>query len=546
MTDDDFLRAIIDHHDDDLPRLAYADWLDDHGSGDRAEFIRVQCELAKADEADPRYRQLEDREHELLSSNERKWFDSSGCSEWEWKRGFVESVTLGRETPAERIPELFERQPIVEWHHFFYSIAALHNEPELAQRIQRLTLFMSILGRIDPDAFGESTVYSKVEHLVLHGNDRPAPMIERLLNWTPAARLKSLVFDGYTEIGPQLGRFSFATAPPRLERLSGYGIDEAGLTAFLQQPGCVALKHLDISEQPLLLVSEAPFWSAHPDLRLESINLSGNGIDDSLLRAILDCPSFEGLTSLAYDDAMDDYINFESVAQTRYWQQAIEFSARSSLHYGLQREQIFRYPVSEHLHRLDLSYNNFGTKGIADLAEAGWLRPVSWLALTGNGLDDDTCKCLAREGSFTRLRTIHLSDPTRDRKNQRLTYRGLRILARSQVINKLRVLSLSRSGLNDACALEIIESPSWQLSGLDLSDNDLTGVFVRALAKSPRLRRLNLLKLTNNPSLGGRVLLPLAESPHLSPLCELDLAGIRLDPIVQQAIRERLGPRFSC
>lgn len=44
--DDSLLRAILDAPDDDLPRLIYADWLDEHGEPARAEFIRVQCELA--------------------------------------------------------------------------------------------------------------------------------------------------------------------------------------------------------------------------------------------------------------------------------------------------------------------------------------------------------------------------------------------------------------------------------------------------------------------------------------------------------------------
>lgn len=47
MTDEQlFLRAICADPADDLPRLVYADWLDDHGRPDRAEFIRVQSELA--------------------------------------------------------------------------------------------------------------------------------------------------------------------------------------------------------------------------------------------------------------------------------------------------------------------------------------------------------------------------------------------------------------------------------------------------------------------------------------------------------------------
>jgi len=40
------LAAIRDDPDDDTLRLAYADWLDEHGDAERAEFVRVQCRLA--------------------------------------------------------------------------------------------------------------------------------------------------------------------------------------------------------------------------------------------------------------------------------------------------------------------------------------------------------------------------------------------------------------------------------------------------------------------------------------------------------------------
>jgi uncharacterized protein (TIGR02996 family) len=40
------LAAILAHPDDDDRRLVYADWLDDCGEVERAEFIRVGCELA--------------------------------------------------------------------------------------------------------------------------------------------------------------------------------------------------------------------------------------------------------------------------------------------------------------------------------------------------------------------------------------------------------------------------------------------------------------------------------------------------------------------
>jgi uncharacterized protein (TIGR02996 family) len=48
MSDDDALvQSIFDNPDTDAPRRVYADWLEEHGQEERAEFIRVQCELAK-------------------------------------------------------------------------------------------------------------------------------------------------------------------------------------------------------------------------------------------------------------------------------------------------------------------------------------------------------------------------------------------------------------------------------------------------------------------------------------------------------------------
>ena len=44
------LAAIRAARDEDTPRLAYADWLDEHEEMERGEFIRVQCELANVHE----------------------------------------------------------------------------------------------------------------------------------------------------------------------------------------------------------------------------------------------------------------------------------------------------------------------------------------------------------------------------------------------------------------------------------------------------------------------------------------------------------------
>jgi uncharacterized protein (TIGR02996 family) len=49
-----FLKAIFAAPDDDLPRLVFADWLDEHGETAWAELIRVQCETCRTGGESPR------------------------------------------------------------------------------------------------------------------------------------------------------------------------------------------------------------------------------------------------------------------------------------------------------------------------------------------------------------------------------------------------------------------------------------------------------------------------------------------------------------
>jgi len=99
VTDGDAIHAkILAEPDEDVHRLAYADWLDEQGEHARAEFIRVQCELAREPEfvkvvgpdrrinrtcvekggewweENPRHAELRIREWELLEAHAREWF----------------------------------------------------------------------------------------------------------------------------------------------------------------------------------------------------------------------------------------------------------------------------------------------------------------------------------------------------------------------------------------------------------------------------------------------------------------------------------------
>lgn len=169
MTDGDhILRAILDEPHDDLHRLAYADWLEENGQNERAEFIRLQ--LPQADR--PGYnREILNRlasygrslrALSLLHRHRREWSgwlgpiflkgrpaDSQASLKvppiWEscgWERGFVARVTctlsdwmdyglaVVAQNPVRQV-DLSDRHPHVEgstfsWTSFPSSLSPRH------------------------------------------------------------------------------------------------------------------------------------------------------------------------------------------------------------------------------------------------------------------------------------------------------------------------------------------------------------------------------------------------------------------------------------
>ncbi len=101
--DNPFLQALLAEPDDDTLRLALTDWLDENDESARAEFVRVQIELARGVEDRNRRRQLELRQRDLLIAHEAEWVqplaDVLECKPGQWggwvfRRGFVEYFHL--------------------------------------------------------------------------------------------------------------------------------------------------------------------------------------------------------------------------------------------------------------------------------------------------------------------------------------------------------------------------------------------------------------------------------------------------------------------
>jgi uncharacterized protein (TIGR02996 family) len=94
MNDEQSLRrAIAEQPEEDTPRLALADWLDENGRPERAEFIRLQVELTHYAADDPACRPLRRREAELWVAYRKTWKaevpDVPGINWRGYDRGFL-------------------------------------------------------------------------------------------------------------------------------------------------------------------------------------------------------------------------------------------------------------------------------------------------------------------------------------------------------------------------------------------------------------------------------------------------------------------------
>lgn len=128
------LRAVLGRPDDDVPRLVLADWLDEHGQPERAEFVRFGCELARQDAEDEAANRLgtnplRGRERSLLLDHWKTWvpwadhgssfevilsgrWSFSGTPAVAFRRGFVAEIHLPVGQLLNHAADLFADHPI--------------------------------------------------------------------------------------------------------------------------------------------------------------------------------------------------------------------------------------------------------------------------------------------------------------------------------------------------------------------------------------------------------------------------------------------------
>ena len=192
-------QAILDDPDDDTVRLVYADYLEEHGQPARADFIRVQIELALLPENDPRRGDLEARERALLKDHYLTWVGPlrrllpSMMPRWVFRRGFVEEFTVEARGLVAQADAVFRLAPVrdlqvyLTWGH----LEALVALPQLS-RLDALRLDGNALGDAGARELSFCLHLGRLTFLNLRNNDIGDEGVQALINRLRLPRLARL------------------------------------------------------------------------------------------------------------------------------------------------------------------------------------------------------------------------------------------------------------------------------------------------------------------------------------------------------------------
>jgi uncharacterized protein (TIGR02996 family) len=458
MTQDEaFLQAIIEAPDDDAHRLVYADWLDDNGDPERAEFIRLQCALARRGAAASSRRRLYERARGLLRGNARRWgAPPLGRPGWRnYRRGFVEVLRIGPPRFLRSADRLFQLFPIrdvrfeplePEWDSSPEEVARfvrwLAEWPAL-ERVEALALWGHSAGgavTIDPHALPvllASPHLRRLRALDIQDNLEMDGAAEALAQSPVLGQLTALVLGLF---GPGVVD-SLASSPhvPRLERLRlPYNELEADAAHRLAAwPALATVIELDLSGNPLGPFGAQGLAGSPHCRRLRKLRLGQDFVGDQGLLA---------------------WVNSGALAPLRW----------------LDLEQCWLGPEAARalgrlvaLHTLNLRANRLGDEGARALAESPGLAGLRRLNVGINGLGDEGARALARSPYLRLTELIAYANA--------LTDDGVAALAASPILARTRRLRLGGNhAVGDAAALALAGSP--HLKRVRLLDLAATGI----------------------------------------------------------------------
>ncbi|MCE9531217.1 MAG: TIGR02996 domain-containing protein [Planctomycetes bacterium] len=300
------MRTIRGSPHDDTPRLVFADWLEENGRAERAEYIRLQCVRESFDESDPRRRTFLVRERQIWRVHAADWRSElpPSLKRFPFRRGFVRPADL--EMSAEQFLNLADDylDCAPQWTARL-TLRERDSIPDLlrAERLERLTGLSLHVDGADTGGLREllaSPGLANLHELRIEGHPIAFEHL-RVITRSPAlADLRRLgVFCNQIQLD---GAEAIAASPyfAKLESLdlNGCGIGDEGLRALASSPNLPSMRELNLPNNGLHNNSAAAIIASRTFKRLVGLGLFGNHLGDAGARSLSLGRNLERLTHL--------------------------------------------------------------------------------------------------------------------------------------------------------------------------------------------------------------------------------------------------------
>jgi uncharacterized protein (TIGR02996 family) len=302
MTDGDALRAAVAADpDEDLPRLMYADWLDENDQPDRAAFVRAQIEAARQEPFSPAARAAAARAETLLARHRYEWSKHLSYSvEIGFSRGFIERIHVH----AARFPHVadavFSAEPVrmlrIVRPRTREDVAPAALEPVFeSPHLARLTrLELPDVGLIpeEADALTDSAFSTGLKELSLRSNPLSPSWAAVVVAGKSFPGLTALDLAGNAHLGTAVTNALTRDAYHRFISLdlSGIAFSSGALKQVLASPALAAVEEMRLGWD---YGSDRPGPLTHLDLGwvlplkiLRVLDLAGQGLGPEGVREI--------------------------------------------------------------------------------------------------------------------------------------------------------------------------------------------------------------------------------------------------------------------
>ena len=241
------LRSIAHNPDDAEPRLVLADFLEEAGEVDRAEFIRLQVEQMPFRQGQVRWdiQEWTLREQELLDQHEKEWL--AGLPEgleWFFWGGLVEGVVVGSVADWQQAVGVVDVRRVV-WQG---GESLFLEHAQLLAGLVALDLKYNDLGSAGAEALAKSPHLTNLRELNLSSNGIGEAGAKALAQSPHLTNLRELdlTANGIREAGARALAKSPHLTNLRVLNLEYNKIGPAGAEALAQSPHLTNLRELNL------------------------------------------------------------------------------------------------------------------------------------------------------------------------------------------------------------------------------------------------------------------------------------------------------------